>query len=88
MSSVRMCDKCERIFKEGEAGSATGTMTVIMEDPDTGRKTQQLQAEDRCANCTGYNGRTAKRELSSAERKFREAERIVRDYNSDESYGG
>lgn len=50
MSSVRMCDRCGNIFKEGEEDSAMGTITKMVK---VGGKTQPVQeAQDICAACS------------------------------------
>jgi hypothetical protein len=54
MSSVRMCDKCGSIFKEGEEGSGTGSMTVSKRTPD-GRVIPVQQCVDWCAMCTSMD---------------------------------
>lgn len=50
MSSVRMCDRCGRIFSEREDGWTTyqGTRTARNAE---GRITQQTATMDECSNC-------------------------------------
>lgn len=51
MSSVRMCDGCGKIFPEGEPGSATGTVTVMVQGQD-GRTRPEQKQMDQCAECS------------------------------------
>lgn len=50
MSSVRMCDRCGRIFPEGEEGSAVGSMTRTVKGDDGRMRTESAQ-QDACALC-------------------------------------
>lgn len=83
MSAVRWCDKCERVFPEGEAGSATGTMTVNIEDPRTGRMRQEQKQQDQCGECTGYRPKETVKALTKEaeeEARIRQAEKTVAEY--------
>lgn len=50
MSTVRMCDRCGDIFKEGIEGSAVGTVTLMKTNRD-GTPYPVQQAQDICPNC-------------------------------------
>lgn len=58
MSSVRMCDRCGTIFKEGAEGSAVGSVTVMVRE---GNHTYpQQQSQDICPDCGAGNSPTPK----------------------------
>lgn len=50
MSSVRMCDKCGSIFKEGEIGSGSFNGTVVQQDKN-GHSETVNQFMDVCCEC-------------------------------------
>lgn len=58
MSSVRMCDKCGKVFSELEDGWATmsGSQSVI--NPITGKRETREAMQDTCGECNavGLNG--------------------------------
>lgn len=52
MSSVRMCDKCGRVFSESEENWSTGTGVQFYTD-DKGRRAQRDRQSDQCGTCNG-----------------------------------
>lgn len=52
MSSVRMCDRCGRIFSENEEDWSTFTGAVKRRDKVTGRAFTENAEQDACPECT------------------------------------
>ncbi len=52
MSSVRMCDKCARIFSENEEDWSTFSGTRQRRDQQSGRKFAETVVQDACPECT------------------------------------
>jgi hypothetical protein len=50
MSSVRMCDRCLKVFSELEDGWETFQITRADEDDD-GRKVTKTESRDSCPGC-------------------------------------
>jgi hypothetical protein len=51
MSSVRMCDRCGRVFSEKEDGWETGQVNKRVTDPKTGESRVMSVAIDSCGDC-------------------------------------
>ena len=52
MSSVRMCDRCGRIFSEIASGWQTYRATTVKRDPEKGTTYQVEVAMDACPDCS------------------------------------
>lgn len=52
MSHVRMCDSCANVFSENATNWSTGQMTVMRENPQTGRNEPVTITQDKCPDCT------------------------------------
>lgn len=52
MSTVRMCDRCGRIFSENESGWQTYRATTVKRDPEKGTTYQVEVAMDACEQCS------------------------------------
>lgn len=52
MSSVRMCDRCGRIFSENEEGWTSFTGTRLVRDPQTKRRIPEATQADMCSTCS------------------------------------
>ena len=57
MSTVRMCDGCGLIFKEGAEGTSVGTVTVMVKATN-GRTVPEQRSADFCDQCTNGTGVT------------------------------
>lgn len=78
MSSVRMCDRCGNIFKEGAEGSAIGTVTVMVKE---GNHTHpQQQSQDICPPCGAGNAPMPRLSIGAATFSPDEIEKRYRRY--------
>lgn len=53
MSSVRMCDKCGKVFSERTENWSTGQVIRFKRNEKTGKREQVADLMDLCADCGG-----------------------------------